>query len=118
LNILEQFLDLVGYLQASILGRVVRARDLLTTIFVLFLIIVRWFLMLNGCWLLSSTRCAALLLLILLHLRFLLLSLCGAHVNLIFLLVRVDFLAIVDLDGEIERLIFHLLALDIALASG
>jgi hypothetical protein len=39
-------------------------------------------------------------------------------VYLIFLLVRVDFLAIVYLYGKIERLIFHLLALYIALASG
>jgi hypothetical protein len=40
LNILEQFLDLVGYLQASILGRVIRARDLLSTILVLFFIVI------------------------------------------------------------------------------
>lgn len=73
--------------------------------------------MLHSGGLLSTPRSAALLLLILLRLRLLLLSLGGAHVHLVLLLVRVDLLAVVDLDGQIERLILHLLSLDVALAS-
>jgi len=36
--------------------------------------------------------------------------------NLVLFLVRVNLLAIVDLDSQIERLILYLLTLDVALA--
>jgi hypothetical protein len=115
LNVLEQLLDLTGYLQTSIFSGVVSTRYLLSTIFILLIFVFLLFLRLHGMRLGTPTRCPTLLQLLLLAL---LLRLSGAHVHLVLLLIRVDLLAVIHLHGEIERLVLHLLSLHVALPSG
>jgi hypothetical protein len=106
-------------LKASILKRVVCTWDLLTALFIFLLIIISLLLLLlllHGNHLLPSTGGAALLLL-LGGASLVLLGLgSGTNVHLILLFIRVDFLAVIDLYSQIERLVLHLLPLYVLLS--
>lgn len=115
LNVLEQLLNLAGYLQTSIFSGVVSTRYLLSTIFILLIFVFLLFLRLHGVRLGTPTWCTALLQLLLLAL---LLRLSCAHVHLVLLLIGIDLLAVIHFHGEIERLVLHLLSLHVALPSG
>jgi hypothetical protein len=114
LNVLEQLLNLAGDLQTSIFSGVISTWYFLSTIFILLIFVFLLFLRLHSMRFGTTTWCTALLQLLLLAL---LLSLSGAHMDLVFFLIGVNLFAVIYFHGEIEWLVFYLLSLHVALTS-
>lgn len=111
LDILEQFLNLRSNLQIGIFDWVVGSRHVLIIVSVVLLVLP----------LIHSSSLAVLLLLLLLHLRGRLPRvLLGAanviHINFVVFLLTLDFLTIIDVHGEIVRLVLQFFTLHLFLS--
>ena len=115
MNIFKELFDLARNLQTSILRRIVRSWYFLTTIFIFLFIFILLFLLHRSRF--GPTTGSSTFLLLLWSLCLLLLRLRCSNMYLIFLLIRVDLLAVINFNSEIKRLILNFLTLDIALAS-
>ena len=100
LDVLEHLLKFLRNRQVRVLVRVIGTWDLLLILIVVIVVVL----------LLSLLRH-----LLLRRLRFLGWSLLVVHVDIdfVFFLIRVDFFAVVDIDGEVERLVLHFVALHV-----